>query len=142
MSDYKSPARPAAGSGFVLNLRATGRVQAMTGTATMVWVGHGLAVISDAINAEYQRLACPHNHISVSVPGESRRATDVEMEVVREAFDMVDAEEDNHSPGVARHLFLPLHLPRGTVGICDCKSDETVVVEPDGYQWSRPKALS
>lgn len=35
--------------------------------------------------------------------------------------------------------FLPLHLPRGTVGVCDCKTDETVVTEPDGFQWSKPK---
>ena len=52
---------------------------------------------------------------------------------------MADAEEDNHHPGRIRNLFLPLHLPRGTVGVCDCKTDETVVTEPDGFQWSKPK---
>ena len=89
---------------------------------------------------EYRGLVCPHNHVSVSVhPGLGRRPTDEEMAKVRHAFDMHDAEEDNHQPGQIRSLFLPLHLPRGAVGVCDCKSDETLVVEPDGFVWSKAK---
>lgn len=86
--------------------------------------------------AEYHDLVVAQNHVSVSVLMD-RRPNDLEMTMVRGAFDMVDAEEDNHQPGRIRNLFLPLHLPRGTTGICDCKSDETVVVEPDGFRWSK-----
>lgn len=100
-----------------------------------------LCVLSSAVVAKYHEVTGPQNHVSVSIYGghtpTKRRATDEEISLVRREFDMDDAEEDNHSPGVARHLFLPLHLPRGTVGICECKDDEEQVVEADGYRWSR-----
>ena len=105
------------------------------------WRGYGLAVLADRIEAEYQGLVVPHIHVSVAVDSnprlQRRRPTDPELAFVRAEFDIEDAEEDNHSPGVARHLFLPLHLPRGSVGVCECKADEEQVVEPDGYRWSR-----
>ncbi|MFH5911733.1 hypothetical protein, partial [Clostridium perfringens] len=85
--------------------------------STSVWSDGTLIAISSSIDAEYRGLVCPHNHLSISVVGQGRRPSDDEMAAAREAFDMVDAEEDNHSPGVARHLFLPLHLPRGVVGV-------------------------
>jgi len=106
-----------------------------------VWEGPGnLTVFSSAGDMEYQGLVVATNHVSAAVKGHNRRCTDGELDQVRAAFDMVDAEEDNHSPGVARHLFLPLHLPRGTVGVCECKTEETIVVEADGYRWSKAKS--
>ena len=104
------------------------------------WVKDDLAVLSSAILARYRGKLCRQNHVSVAVRGHGRHPSDAEMASVRRDFDMEDAEEDNHSPGCARHLFLPLYLPRGTVGACDCKDDETQVVEADGYRWSRVKA--
>jgi hypothetical protein len=95
-------------------------------------------VLSSAELAEYRGAVYPHNHVSVSVIAD-RRPTDVEITMVRHDFDMEDAEEDNHQPGRVRNLFLPLHLPRGTVGICDCKADEEQVVEADGFTWSRQR---
>jgi len=96
-----------------------------------------LGVLSGGTDMEYRGIIVPTFHVSASVPDQDRRATDAEMDIVRRDFDMEDAEEDNHSPGVARHLFRPAHLPKGTVGICGCKEDEEEVVEPDGYKWQR-----
>jgi hypothetical protein len=104
----------------------------------MVWRGHGLTVLSSSVEAEYRGQVGRHNHVSVAAADHDRRPSDDELARVRRDFDMADAEEDNHSPGVARHLFLPLWLPRGTTGICECKAEETEVVEPDGFRWSRP----
>ena len=109
----------------------------LCGPSAVVWIGHGLQLIDTYIDAEYRGEVVPHRHLSVAVAGHARRATDLEMARVRIDFGLEDAEEDNHQPGVARNLFRPLHLPGGTVGICDCKSDETVVIEPDGFRWSR-----
>lgn len=98
-----------------------------------------LLVLSGSADMEYRGLIVPTFHVSVSVPFSNRRATDAEVEVVRRAFDMQDAEEDNHSSSVHRNLFRPAHLPKGTVGICECKEDEETVVESDGFQWQRKK---
>jgi hypothetical protein len=98
-----------------------------------------LMVLSGYGDMEYRGLVVPQFHVSVSVPSEDRRATDDEIEAVRRDFDMEDAEEDNHQPGRIRNLFRPVHLPKGTVGMCDCKENEEVVTEPDGFEWSRSK---
>ncbi|MDQ2729268.1 MAG: hypothetical protein M3Y91_15730 [Actinomycetota bacterium] len=142
MSAYRSPAVAALNTGWVVNWVLTERLRAVTWAppGTTVWTGHGLAVISDASEMEFRALRVPTNHVSVAASGLDRRPSDAEMATVRADFDLLDAEEDNHSPGVARNLFLPLHLPRGTQGICDCKTDETVVVESDGYRWSQSSA--
>jgi hypothetical protein len=50
------------------------------------------------------------------------------------AFRMLDAEEDNHIPGRARHVWRPLD-PAERVD-CECKTTEVTVVEPDGHRWS------
>lgn len=73
-------------------------------------------------------------HVSASRAG--RRPSDRDMELVRAAFGLRDAEEDNHHPGIARHLWLPVD-PAHRVG-CECAEDERVVVEPDGYTWTTP----
>jgi hypothetical protein len=100
--------------------------------------GNGtLGVLSAYGDMEYRGLVVPHFHVSVSAPGQDRRPTDDETELVRRDFDMEDAEEDNHHPGRIRNLFRPIHLPKGTVGICDCKENEEIVTEADGFQWSR-----
>lgn len=104
------------------------------------WRGYGLEVLADRIEAEYRGVVGPQIHVSVAVKGHARRASDEEMALVRRDFDVEDGEEDNHSPGKARHLFLPLHLPRGTTGLCECKADEETIVEPDGYVWQKPRA--
>lgn len=52
------------------------------------------------------------------------------------AFGMTQAELDSHHPGVARHYFLVVD-PTKRVD-CECKAEETTVVEKDGYAWSNP----
>lgn len=49
-------------------------------------------------------------------------ATDEQLERVRSAFDMGGAEEDNHGPGKARHLWLACGSTRQPD--CACKTDE------------------
>jgi len=74
--------------------------------------------------------------LSVSVAGR-RRAGDKEVRRTLRAFGMVGAEEDNHSPGVSRAFFLPVD-PKARA-MCECKANEEVIVEPDGYAWTNPK---
>ena len=81
----------------------------------------------------------PQWHISVSVrtgdrANPARRATDGELRATAACFWMTGAEEDNHHPGVARHLWLPVDPSRRVD--CECKVAEAVVVEPDGYRYS------
>jgi hypothetical protein len=74
--------------------------------------------------------------VSVSEAGRSM-PTDLTMRRVRRAFGMQQAEEDNHENGVSRKLFLVVDPSRRVA--CECKTDETVVTRPDGYQYSLPE---
>jgi len=73
----------------------------------------------------------------VSVTKRGKRPTDAEVERALEAFDMTEAEEDNHGPGNSRSFFLVVDPARRVD--CECKVDEAVVTETDGYKWSTPK---
>lgn len=136
--DHLSPAVPPGFPWAHMGAGACRRATEQIGAESHGYSLGAIRVISSAENAEYRGLIVPHNHVSVSVALD-RRPTDFEMALVRSAFDLADAEEDNHQPGRIRNLFLPLHLPRGTTGTCDCKSDETEVIEADGFRWSKPK---
>jgi|SRR6185295_17447629 len=70
---------------------------------------------------------------------ESERADDEMVRQVLRDFGIPDAEEDNHKSGVSRCFFRICDYPPGTTSVCECKTDETVIVEPDGYTFSRPK---
>lgn len=80
--------------------------------------------------------AGPTWHLSVSRMGRRPKARDIEH-ALRD-FGLVGAEEDNHHPGNARHFFQP--VDPAFRGICECKTNEDVVVDPDGYTWTNPKA--
>lgn len=73
----------------------------------------------------------------VSVSSRGRRAKVKEIRRALRAFDMREAEEDNHEPGIARKFFMPVDPAFRSV--CECKLSERVVTEPDGYQWTTPK---
>ena len=77
----------------------------------------------------------PTFHVSVSQRGGSL-VSDADLKRVRRDFGMLEAEEDNHHPGRARHLMLPAD-PRHRVA-CECKTDEETIVT-DGYAWTNPK---
>lgn len=74
--------------------------------------------------------------VSFSVGGK-KRIDGKELRRALANFDMADAEEDNHHPGVARHFWKPVD-PAHRVE-CQCKSDETLVVDSDGYTWSNAR---
>lgn len=62
------------------------------------------------------------------------RPDDEHVARVVAGFAMPAFDEDNHHPGVARHLWCP-HDEAARLA-CECKVTETVVVEPDGYTWT------
>lgn len=61
---------------------------------------------------------------------------DVLARVLRD-FDMVGAEEDNHQPGIARNFWRLCDAAPDAPSQCECKSDETTIVETDGFTWQR-----
>lgn len=100
------------------------------GTYALAWQNGGLCVFS-AVEAPE---GFPEFHISVTVLTglaypKSRCATDQELELVRGEFGMGGAEEDNHGPGIARHLWLKVGADRQDA--CPCKADEERTVEGD-----------
>lgn len=140
---HLSPAVPFNPGDWTYAHAASVQATALIGTSTFAYHRGALRVLSSAETVEYRGIICPHNHVSVSAhPSLGRRPTDDEMDLVRADFDMADAEEDNHQPGRIRNLFLPLHVPRGTTGVCDCKADEEQVTESDGFVWSRKRTRS
>lgn len=74
----------------------------------------------------------------ISVSDCGRRPKPHHVRRALRAFDMVGAEEDNHHPGVARHFFLVCDPSRRVD--CECKVDEDVIRDADGYRWTNPKA--
>lgn len=74
----------------------------------------------------------PQWHISVS-RAPARSTTDDVRRVV-EGFAMPAFDEDNHHPGIARHLWCPVDERYRTA--CECKLTEQLIVEPDGYEWT------
>lgn len=74
------------------------------------------------------------DHVSVSRRGHRPSRSDLRLALT--AFGAVGWEEDNHHSGIARHFWRPLD-PKHRVE-CQCKSDEIVVVESDGYAWTTP----
>ncbi len=78
----------------------------------------------------------PQWHISVS-RGPKKRPRPTDVRAALRAFQMHGAEEDNHHPGVARHFWVPVD-PAHRVD-CECKEEEAVITEPDGYKWTNPR---
>ena len=82
-------------------------------------------------------LALPSWHVSVVARRAPRFepsvAADQEIELVRAAFHMGGAEEDNHGSGVARHLWLVCGRQRQSD--CACKTDEERIVEGDRVRY-------
>lgn len=81
----------------------------------------------------------PQWHVSISrvTPSGNRRPKPAQVRHALRAFGMTSSELDNHEPGNAEHYWLPVD-PAHRVD-CECKSAETLVVEPDGHRWSNAK---
>lgn len=104
-----------------------------------LWATHdGLRAISSLEDAKYPSGvgAGPQWHISVAYIGERRRATNTELLRAVDGFGMDVFDEDNHAPGEARHLWMPVDPAERTA--CECKTSERTMVEPDGYAWTTP----
>lgn len=74
----------------------------------------------------------------ISVSKNGVRCSDADLHRVSEAFEMPAFDEDNHYPGISRALFCPVDERYRSA--CECKVNETVVVEPDGYTWTTDPA--
>lgn len=106
-----------------------------------VWVSHdGLLITSGCHSAPLpgtDGTIGPQWLVAVSRRGrgrENRRASDDDVRRVVTAFAMPAFDEDNHHPGIARHLWCPHDAAAQRA--CECKISETLIVEPDGYQWT------
>jgi hypothetical protein len=123
-----------------LGWEAIGIVRAMGGPPLHAWLHAPTStqVISSIVMAEQPRSGTvgPQWHVSIvdrSSPAPAR-PSGAQVALARCAFDLLVAEEDNHHPGAARHLWLPVD-PTERVD-CECKATEVQVVEADGYRWS------
>lgn len=87
------------------------------------------------VASHHTKIVVPTRHLSISDGG--RRASDDVIRGVLADFDFEGAEEDNHSPGLARHFWLD--DGRALQPECECKSTEETIVEPDGYRWQRER---
>lgn len=133
MFDAKHPRRPSPN----YNWQRGPDYEGEDGSAE-VYRRNRLVVLSSFMLAEFRGESRPHWHVSVSMNGQ--RANNEQVAIALRHFDMQAAEEDKHHSGNARHFFLLADLKPGEVAECECKETEEVVVEPDGYTYSRERA--
>lgn len=100
------------------------------------WISGPIIVVSALEEANYPDGAGigPQWHISITARGKRPKPHHVRRAL--RAFGMVGAEEDNHHPGNARHYWMPVD-PTHRVD-CECKTDEKLLTESDGYRWTNP----
>lgn len=113
-------------------------VAAAIEATTSFWRCGSLRVLSavDQMKSPIDGTPVPTWHVSVSRIG--GHPSDADVNATRRAFGMADAEEDNHEPGRARHLFLavdPAHRAP-----CECNVTEETFIEPNGHRWKSPAA--
>ncbi|WP_261533582.1 hypothetical protein [Burkholderia multivorans] len=80
----------------------------------------------------------PEYHVSISLQtlAGPARCTSADAVFVLAAFDLLEAEEDNHVPnGLVRNFWRPVAEP--LIGLeCACKADEPAIVEDKGdFVW-------
>lgn len=107
------------------------------GLSRSAWESGPLRVLSALIEADLPDGAGVGLQWHVSISRKGRRPREKDLRRALRAFGMVEAEEDNHHPGVARHFFLPVD-PMHRVD-CECKRSDEQIVEPDGYRWSNSR---
>jgi hypothetical protein len=107
-----------------------------------VWSYKRVLVISTVASMHWRGEARWQWLVSISVTdgrGQRTRGTDAEIARALEHFGMRDAEEDNHTPGIARMFFRHCDAAPGEVSSCECKETEEVVQDPDGFAWSKDR---
>lgn len=130
-------------------VRGFSRVKIDLPEQQVAWVTHdGILAVSSICQAElpgsgHPPLVGPTWHVSVSTrrdhassTPEAPRCTVTDDELLRavECFALPAFDEDNHHPGIARHLFCP--LDEQYRGACECKVNEQLITEPGGYRWT------
>lgn len=98
------------------------------------WTREGVVVGSSLLDADLPDGS--GQGLQWLVSENERRPSRAALRHALRAFGMLGAEEDNHHPGIARHFWKP--LDRAHRVECQCKASETIVTEPDGYQWTTP----
>lgn len=109
------------------------RVPVANGGLGTMWQLGKIRVLSALEYAKLpgQEVVGPQWHISITALG--LRPKHHHVRKALRAFGMVGAELDNHHPGNAQHYWMPVD-PAARVA-CECKEDEIVVKEKDGYTW-------
>lgn len=94
----------------------------------------GLAYSVEEFDAEFHGEI--RHQVSVAVSFRGRRASDWQCKRALRLAGIPDtAEEDNHFPGMTRTFFWVEGVDPELQ--CECKTDESVIVEPGGYTWSK-----
>ena len=108
---------------------------------TVGWLheASGATVLSSAGVIVFLGERSPQHIVSVTQRGPfglPARPTDEQVQIALDAFRPINraVEEDNHMPGNARLFFLPV-FKRHQVE-CECKANEVLRIEPDGYTYS------
>jgi hypothetical protein len=120
------------------------------GVHKTAWRRGRLLILSSVEMMDFRGALRPQWLVSVSARGrgpasevqrhpERFRASDADVVAVLRDFDMERAEEDNHQPGCARMFFLLCDARPDDPQQCECKETEEVVVESDGFTWSRER---
>lgn len=130
--------------GELMPIRGFSRVKRLLPEQQVAWITHDrLLVVSSIVNTELPGsgeppLIGPTWHLSASRPGTQAEArctvTDEDLLRVADCFALPAFDEDNHHPGIARHLFCPLEEEYRSA--CECKVAEQLIVEPGGYRWT------
>ena len=108
------------------------------GPLTSAWQSGPVCVVSSLTMAELPDGDGLGPQWQISISNRGKRPGPGHVTKALRAFGMLDSEEDNHHPGIARHFWLPVD-PAHRVD-CECKSDETTVVDVDGYAWQNDPA--
>lgn len=107
--------------------------------SSSTWTGPaGLLVISELVRAELPDRSGSGPQWCLSISQSGHRPDGRQLHRALKVFGMLGAEEDNHEPGIARKFWRPLDPSKRLA--CECKADEEVIVEPDGYRWTNPVA--
>lgn len=136
MPDQPREARPKRGAGWS---EVPSQLQPDTNTlASSWWMRNGVSVGSALVIAKYPSGdgIGPQRHLSMSGGARGGGLSRAERRTVLRDFGALGWEEDNHHPGIARHFWQPLDAKERVA--CECKTDETIVQGPDGYQWTNP----
>jgi len=104
--------------------------------ASSMWRNGQVVVKSSLIMAELPDRSGVGLQWLISVSRSGKRPKPHEVRRALRAFGMEAAENDAHHPGVARHFFLVVDEAHRVA--CECKVDEEIIVDRDGYRWTNP----